>query len=78
MRPEFEFNYEGSVNASCGKSLSEKKRLAESCVRIVYGSDVEVIVIDPEDIRGDLERLMPYRETLGEATEKKERKENAE
>lgn len=77
MRPEFEFNYEKSINAPCGKSLAEKLRLVESCMRVSSGSDVEVIVIDPEEMRSGLERLMPYRETLVEAT-KKERKENAE
>ena len=77
MRPEFVFNYEESVNVPCGKSLSEKKRLAESCVRIVYGSDVKVITIDPEEIRSGVGRMMPYRETLVEAI-KKERKKNAE
>lgn len=77
MRPEFEFSYEVSVNMPCGESLSEKKRLAESCVRIVYGSDVKVIVIDPEEMRSGLRRMMPYQETRVEAI-KKERKKNAE
>lgn len=77
MRPEFEFNYEKSINAPCGKSLAEKLRLMNGCMRVSSGLDVEVIVIDPEEMRSGLERLMPYRETLVEAV-KKERKENAE
>ena len=77
MRQEFEFNYEKSINAPCGKSLAEKLRLMNGCMRMSSGSDVDVIVIDPEEMRSGLVRLMPYRETLLETT-KKERKENAE
>ena len=79
MRPEFKFNYEGSVNAPCGKSLAEKKRLAESCMRIACGSDVEVIVIDPEKMPERADRIGKYRNQLEKAwNRKKERKQNAE
>ena len=78
MRPEFEFNYERSVNAPCGKSLVEKKKLAESWVRIAHGSDAEVITIDPEEMQFYIKRLECLREALGESAKLKERKENAE
>ena len=79
MRPEFKFNYEGSVNAPCGKSLAEKKRLAESCVRIACGSDVETIVIDPEKMPERAAWLEKYRNQLeNSGNRKKERKQNAE
>ena len=78
MRPEFEFNYERSVNAPCGKSLAEKIRLARSCVRIAYGSEGSVIVIDPDQANDHLVRFMPYREMLEKAEKKKEREEDAE
>lgn len=73
MRPEFKFNYEGSVNAPCGKSL------AESCMRIACGSDVEVIVIDPEKMPERAAWLEKYRNQLeNTGNRKKERKQNAE
>ena len=79
MRPEFKFNYEESVNAPCGKSLAEKKRLAESCVRIGCGSDVEVIVIDPEKMPERATRIEKYRNQLEKAgNRRKEREQNAE
>ncbi len=79
MRPEFKFNYEGTVNAPCGKSLAEKKRLAESCVRIDYGSDVEVIVVDPEKMPERAAWLEKYRNLLEKTgNRKKERKQYAE
>lgn len=76
MRPEFEFNYDRSLNARGGKSLTEKMRLM-NCIFGNNGSDVEVIVIDPEEMRSGLEIMLPYRETIVEAI-RKERKENAE
>ena len=78
MRPEFEFNYERSVNAPCGKSLEEKIRLAKSCMRIACGSEGPVIIIDPDQANNRLERFMPYREVLVKAEEKKVREEDAE